>query len=225
MSPPRAGSSRPSLRYLLVRPCFTHSLPVTHLRHPMSLGQIPAAMAPLIPHIVRKALLSVKPVFRLNMSHGIHGLPHWSRVLWHGRMLASALDVDPNLLAWFAFLHDSQRYNEGDDPEHGMRAAEFAVKLRHQGVLTELDSRHFEMLCEAMRMHSMGYTESEKGIVACWDADRLDLGRVGITPAPHRLCTPQARHPQTIARAIDLSRPPRRPPRMGIRNDGGGSLG
>jgi uncharacterized protein len=28
---------------------------------------------------------------------------------------------------------------------------------------------------------------------ACWDADRLDLGRVGVTPAAHRLCTDAAR--------------------------------
>jgi uncharacterized protein len=28
---------------------------------------------------------------------------------------------------------------------------------------------------------------------ACWDADRLDVGRVGIAPKPHRLCTEAAR--------------------------------
>jgi uncharacterized protein len=27
----------------------------------------------------------------------------------------------------------------------------------------------------------------------CWDADRLDLGRVGIIPKPDRLCTNAAR--------------------------------
>jgi hypothetical protein len=39
---------------------------------------------------------------------------------------------------------------------------------------------------------------------ACWDADRLDLGRVGITPQPHRLCTDAARSliPWSHARAI-----------------------
>jgi uncharacterized protein len=30
-------------------------------------------------------------------------------------------------------------------------------------------------------------------VQACWDADRLDLGRVGIAPAPERLCTAAAR--------------------------------
>ena len=31
-----------------------------------------------------------------------------------------------------------------------------------------------------------------------WDGDRLDLGRVGITPHPSRLCTEVVRRPETI---------------------------
>jgi uncharacterized protein len=158
------------------------------------------------PEIVKKALHVVRPRFHLDLGHGIHGLPHWSRVFWHGRALARELDVDPRLLAWFAFLHDSQRHDDGIDHGHGTRAADFAVELRRDGVLTELDGRRFEQLCEAMRLHSDGHVESEPGIVACWDADRLDLGRVGITPAPARLCTPLAREPDTIARALRMSR-------------------
>ncbi|MBM3962492.1 MAG: hypothetical protein FJ306_11400, partial [Planctomycetes bacterium] len=57
---------------------------------------------------------------------------------------------------------------------------------------------------------SDGHTENEPGIVACWDADRLDLGRVGITPAPHRLCTAPAREPQRIERAVAMSCAPAR---------------
>ena len=34
--------------------------------------------------------------------------------------------------------------------------------------------------------------------MACWDADRLDLLRVGIVPDPRRLCTPFARLEETI---------------------------
>jgi len=150
------------------------------------------------PEIVKKALHVVRPRFRLDLGHGIHGLPHWCRVFWHGRALARELDVDPRLLAWFAFLHDSQRHDDSFDPGHGGRAADFAVELRQRGVLTELDGRRFEQLCEAMRLHSDGHTESEPGIVACWDADRLDLGRVGIRPDPRRLCTEAARDPKLI---------------------------
>ena len=66
--------------------------------------------------IVHKALAVVRPQFRLGFADGIHGLPHWSRVWFHGRALAAALDVDPALLAWFSYLHDSQRVNDGRDP-------------------------------------------------------------------------------------------------------------
>ena len=83
--------------------------------------------------IVHKALAVVRPQFRLDFHHGVHGVPHWSRVWFHGRSLAQAVDVDPAVLAWFAYLHDSQRHNDNRDPRHGARAADFAVRLRASG--------------------------------------------------------------------------------------------
>jgi len=38
-----------------------------------------------------------------------------------------------------------------------------------------------------------------------WDADRLDLGRVGIVPRPDKLCTAQARDPVLLERAYRRS--------------------
>lgn len=151
--------------------------------------------------IVRKALTVVQPQFRLAYFGGVHGLPHWSRVWFHGRQLAKAVDIDPAILAWFAYLHDSQRHNDYRDPQHGQRAADFAVQLRQQGVITELGDPDFERLCEAMRLHSDGMTEADPALQACWDADRLDLLRVGIEPHPKRLCTPHGRKPSVIKRA------------------------
>ena len=156
-------------------------------------------------HIVHKALAVVRPQFRLDFADGIHGLPHWTRVWLHGRALAARLDVNPGVLAWFAFLHDSQRRNDHRDPQHGQRAADFAVRLRREGVLCELADPEFEHLCEAMRLHSDGHTIGELAILVCWDADRLDLARVGIEPSPSRLCTEPARHPQTIDAAVRLA--------------------
>ena len=163
--------------------------------------------------IIQKALKVVKPVFRLNFHHGIHGVPHWSRVWYHGRRIAHALDVNPAILAWFAYLHDSQRRNDGWDPAHGERAADFALQLRREHVLVELSPSEFEHLCEAMRLHSDGHTEGEPAIRACWDSDRLDLGRVGIRPNPKRLCTDPAREASAIQAAVKMSegRPRHRP--------------
>lgn len=155
--------------------------------------------------IARKAMKIVAPQFRLNLQDGVHGVSHWSRVWVHGQALADTLDVNPCIPAWFAFLHDSQRFNDGRDPQHGARAADFALSLRHSGTLTELDAREFEHLCEAMRLHSDGHTQAEAAIQACWDADRLDLARVGIDPLPRYLCTAYAKWTPTIANAMRMS--------------------
>jgi uncharacterized protein len=151
--------------------------------------------------IIRKALAAVRPVFRLNFQDGVHGVAHWSRVWFHGRRIAKTLDVNPAIVAWFAYLHDSQRHNDHRDPLHGHRAADFALRLRRDGLLVELNDPEFEQLCEAMRLHSDGHVEGEPAIRACWDADRLDLGRVGIDPDPALLCTPAAKHPAVIEEA------------------------
>ncbi len=160
--------------------------------------------------IIHKAIRVVRPQFRLHFEGGVHGLPHWSRVWVHGRMLAAALDVNPQVLAWFAFLHDSQRHDDYRDAQHGERAADFAVGLRRTGVIDELSDREFEHLCEAMRLHSHGHTVGEPAILACWDADRLDLARVGIEPCPSRLCTEPARRARTIEAAVRMSEGTRR---------------
>lgn len=151
--------------------------------------------------IVHKALAVVRPQFRLHFGGGIHGLPYWSRVWFHGLALAASLDVDPAVLAWLAYLHDSQRHHDGRDPEHGARAADFAVQLRRKGVINELDDSAFERLCEAMGLHSDGHTTGDATALACWDTDRSDLARVGIRPQPQRMCTSTERDVSKIRAA------------------------
>ncbi len=56
----------------------------------------------------------------------VHGLAHETRVLVWTQVLAKRLslsDADRNTLAWAARLHDTQRWDDGDDPGHGERAA------------------------------------------------------------------------------------------------------
>jgi len=96
----------------------------------------------------------------------------------------------------FAVLHDSRRVNEVTDPEHGPRAAEFAGKLR--GTVFDLDDREFDLLYRACEGHTHERNHPDVTIQTCWDSDRLDLGRVGITPHPSRLCTEVAKRPETI---------------------------
>ena len=56
-----------------------------------------------------------------------------------------------------------------------------------------LDDDDFELLFEACRLHTDGLIDGDITLQTCWDADRLDLGRVGITPEPDLLCTDAAR--------------------------------
>jgi uncharacterized protein len=49
-----------------------------------------------------------------------------------------------------------------------------------------------------MAYHTDGMVAADPTTQTCWDADRLDLGRVGIRPNAELLCTPAARAPQII---------------------------
>lgn len=135
---------------------------------------------------------------------GIHGAGHWARVRDNGLRIAELTGAKPKVIELFAFLHDSRRMNDGYDPEHGARAAVFARSLA--GSAFELEPGELQLLQEACRGHSDGLTTGDITVLTCWDADRLDLGRVGIRPDPKRLCTPAARTPEILEWAYGRSR-------------------
>jgi uncharacterized protein len=127
---------------------------------------------------------------------GDHGVAHWARVLENGLRLAEEAGASVEVVSLFAVLHDSRRVNEATDPDHGPRAAEFPRTL--QGRLFDLPDREFELLHRAIAGHTHERTHSDVTVQTCWDADRLDLGRVGITPHPKYLGTEVARRPESI---------------------------
>jgi uncharacterized protein len=135
---------------------------------------------------------------------GIHGAAHWARVRDNGLRLAEQTGANPDIVELFAYLHDSKRLNDGHDPQHGLRAARFAASL--QGSLLSLSDIDLELLRFACEFHTDGLTEADVTVQTCWDADRLDLGRIGIRPDPCRLCTCAAREPATIEWALARSR-------------------
>jgi uncharacterized protein len=128
--------------------------------------------------------------------NGDHGVVHWARVLENGLRLAEETGASVEVVQLFAVLHDSRRQNEVTDPEHGPRAAEFAVELR--GRVFDLQDHEFRLLHRACHGHTHERTHPDVTIQTCWDSDRLDLGRVGITPHASRLCTEFAKRPETI---------------------------
>ncbi len=135
--------------------------------------------------------------FRLHWK-GIHGASHWSRVRQSGLLLAERIGphVNVRVVELFAFLHDSCRHDDGYDPMHGTRAAASVSELAED--LPALSREERELLGYACTHHSDGLREAEVTVQVCWDADRLDLGRVGQVPDPERLCTPAARDAKLI---------------------------
>ena len=135
--------------------------------------------------------------------HGIHGVSHWRRVRESGLRLAKISGADTAVVEYFAFLHDIKRLNDGRDPRHGQRAADFARTIR--AALIHLDDVQFEQLAYACAEHTRGLTHTDITIGTCWDADRLDLARVDIIPDPKRLCTEAARDAEIRKWAIRRS--------------------
>lgn len=122
---------------------------------------------------------------------GIHGAPHWARVARIGERVALEAGARLDVVRLFAVFHDSCRQDDGYDPTHGASAAKLAKRLH--GELFDLDTEGLELLVEACTGHSEGRLSKDITIQACWDADRLDLGRVGIEPLPELLGSDAAR--------------------------------
>jgi uncharacterized protein len=152
--------------------------------------------------IGRELIQVIRKQFVLNWK-GLHGAPHWVRVRENGLRLAETTGANTQVVEIFAFLHDSQRRNDDSDNEHGPRAARFAQALA--GSVFELTPSALEDLLTACRGHSDGLRTGNITVLTCWDADRLDLGRVGIKPRPEYLCTDAARDPAILEWAYKRS--------------------
>jgi len=132
---------------------------------------------------------------------GVHGVGHWARVLENGWRLAESTDANREVIALFSVLHDACRRNEDHDPEHGRRGASLAATLRHH--FPRIDDRDFAILQTACTHHTTGRNHPDITVQTCWDADRLDLMRVGIEPTPLYLCTLAAKQTAMIKWAIE----------------------
>ena len=127
----------------------------------------------------------------LPMYHSeIHGIKHWERVWSYGKAIAWSVDADMEVVEYFAFLHDCQRWDDGLDVGHGPRAAVFA---KHHRSFIDLSDNQFKLLLRAISGHTDAMPGCKAGLnptlATCWDADRLDIDRVGIDVDPRYLFT------------------------------------
>ena len=150
----------------------------------------------------KELIIAATGYYRLPLE-GRHGRDHWQRVFENGMRLARRTCADTEVVALFALMHDLGRQNEGVDSEHGARSAEITKQLRSGHSF--LDDAQFQFLYQACAQHNLGYTQADITIQTCWDADRLDLGRIGMMPKRQFLCTDAAKDPEVIQWAIQRS--------------------
>lgn len=125
---------------------------------------------------------------------GIHGIAHWCRVVRYGLELSAHTKADKKIVALFGLLHDSRRLTNGKDDGHGGRAAEYASLLAGEDLL-RLDPERLGTLRRACAFHTKGLTPGftpDATVLTCWDADRLDLVRLGWKIDCGMLGTPAA---------------------------------
>ncbi len=147
---------------------------------------------------------------QLNGKRSIHFVDHWARVMENGRRLAGFNQARLDVVELFAVFHDSGRVSDGNDRSHGEVGAQIACSMYELGMF-QLDSDGLDLLTLACVQHSWGGTVANITVQTCWDSDRLDLLRAGISPDPKRLCTLAARSPEMIGwgnrRALDRAKP------------------
>lgn len=130
---------------------------------------------------------------------GHHGIAHWARVRVNGLLLSETTGANKHVVELFAFFHDARRINEHIDDGHGARGSALAKQLK--GKYFEATDSEMDLLHHACSYHSDGVTQGDPTVLTCWDADRLDLGRVGITPDPRYLCTGAAKQEDILRSA------------------------
>jgi uncharacterized protein len=134
----------------------------------------------------------------------IHGEDHWRRVATNGLDLAAQVGADPLLVVLFAIFHDSMRFSEGWDDGHGRLGGRLA--RGHNGELIGLSEVRLDLLDTACANHTDGTTSDDPTIGACWDADRLDLCRLGRQIDPAAMSTAPGRTASVQKHAAALLR-------------------
>jgi uncharacterized protein len=133
----------------------------------------------------------------------LHGEEHWRSVAHVGLEIGAATPgADLELVFLFSLLHDAMRRTDFGDPNHGRRAGGLIRDLKRERLL-DLPQERERVLLSACCLHSDGSTSPDPTIGACWDADRLNLWRVGLTPVDRFLSTPEGRRPERAAWALD----------------------
>ena len=150
----------------------------------------------LIPNVSEADIIEIRNFALKGWELGeTHGLSHWQRVERNGIILSTyngkiREGINMKIVRFFAYLHDKCRLNDWADLEHGVRAADMLPIIRDT-ILKDFTDEEVSLLDRACRYHTTELRTGNPTIDVCFDADRLDLGRVGIVPNPKRMATEQ----------------------------------
>jgi uncharacterized protein len=159
----------------------------------------PATMLPIARRMHQTGLkLLQETCDRLAKEHfpldrrGVHGPRHWNQVAVNAQRICRMKRLNPLSGAAFGWLHDIARQDEHEDPEHGPRAADLVENdPKAMELLRTILGKDLDKVLTAIRIHTEAQNHEDPLIGACLDADRLDLGRVGIRPNPKFFSTPE----------------------------------
>lgn len=136
--------------------------------------------------------------------NGVHGFAHWRAVYRNGLTLMPS--IDKYVLFYFSVFHDFFRENDMADTAHGKNAL-YAIPSIEPTIRMSSKDRgkvksQIEILSFALEHHDdtpedyaaiKNPLKDSQTVQILLDADRLDLGRVGIVPLSEYLLSEQAR--------------------------------
>jgi len=114
---------------------------------------------------------------------GIHGLGHETRVLIWTQVLATSarnegLSADTDVVGCAAAIHDTQRWNDGIDADHGARAARW-IEKNPQLLPENVPLERVAYLCRWHVPSDYKAPEMTDELKIFKDADALDRWRIG----------------------------------------------
>lgn len=115
---------------------------------------------------------------------GVHGIEHWLNVTKMAQTIVAVTGGDYVVATLFGIFHDCCRISDYEDVDHGLRAAEYVKTLN-----LDITPDQNNSLIFAIRNHNLNVISNDPTVGACWDADRLELSRIGIYPQSKQLST------------------------------------
>lgn len=141
---------------------------------------------------LEKLIAAVEEESSFKDSH-YHGNQHWRCVSLVGSRLAKQENLNPLLPFLFGLFHDSMRENDDRDPDHGERGGQLALEMYERGLLP-ISQEMLSKLVYACNNHTSSPATYDPHAGVCYDADRLNLWRVGTQPHKNYISTEAGLH-------------------------------